>query len=152
MTLHTRYKCSSFCSFFKGEKFIQSYLDNVLEQNLFNQIEFIFLDCASPENEKDYILPLTEKFENIKYFKLNKDPGLYAGWNEAVKLCTAPIIGNWNIDDKKSINSFEILLKAFEREPELDIVYGLTYVSRIANENYRDNNYQEIYLILLFEH
>jgi hypothetical protein len=145
MTSHTKYKCSSFCSFFKGQKFIQSYLDNVLEQNLFNEIEFIFLDCASPENEKDYILPLTEKFENIKYFKLNKDPGLYAGWNEAVKLCTSSIIGNWNIDDKKSINSFEILLKAFERDPEVDIVYGLTYVSRIPNENYRDNNYQEIY-------
>ena len=60
------YKCSSFCSFFKGEKFIQSYLENILEQNLFHEIEFILLDCASPENEKEHILPLTDKFENIK--------------------------------------------------------------------------------------
>lgn len=145
MISDTTYKCSSFCSFFKGEKFIQSYLENILEQNLFHEIEFILLDCASPENEKEYILPLTDKFENIKYFKLNKDPGLYACWNKAVKLCSSQIIGNWNIDDRKSINSFEILLKAFERDPELDIAYGLTYVSHIANENYRDNNYKQIY-------
>jgi GT2 family glycosyltransferase len=144
-TMNVNYKCSSFCSFYKGQKFIQSYLENVLEQNLFKDIEFIFLDCASPENEKEYILPLTDKFKNIKYFKLDKDPGLYSGWNEAIKLCNAPIIGNWNIDDRKSTNSFEILLKAFERDSQLDLVYGFTYISRKDNERYIDNEYKEIY-------
>lgn len=139
------YKCSSFCSFYKGEKFIQGYINDVLKQRMFNDIEFIFLDCASPENEKKYIIPLTEKYENIKYIKFESDPGLYAAWNIAVSLCSSNIIGNWNIDDRKSVYGFEPLIKAFDKDPELDIVYGFTYVSKIANEQYEDNSYELIY-------
>lgn len=143
-----QYLCSSFCSFYKGEQFIKGYIDNMLQQNIFKDIEFIFLDCNSPENEKEYILPVAEKYSNVKYHKLDSDPGLYAGWNEAVKLCSSSIIGNWNIDDRKSYNSFDILLRAFGRDPELDLVYGITYMSYKANEKYEDNNYTEIYAAL----
>jgi hypothetical protein len=140
-----KYKCSSFCSFYKGEKFIQGYLEDVLKQSIFDELEFIFLDCNSPENEKKYIIPLTKQYSNIKYYKLDSDPGLYSGWNTAIKLCSSDIIGNWNIDDKKSIYGFEPLIKAFEKDESLDIVYGFTYISRIANEKYEHNSYEEIY-------
>jgi glycosyltransferase involved in cell wall biosynthesis len=139
------YKCSCFCSYLKGQKFIESYLENVLEQNAFKDIEFVFLDCDSPENEKKFILPLTKQYENIKYYKLDKDPGLYAAWNHAVKLCSSDIIGNWNIDDRKNREGLKILLHQFDKDPELDVAYGLTYVSHIANEKYLDNAYNEIY-------
>jgi len=139
------YKCSIFCSFYKGEKFIEGYLEDVLKQTIFNDIEFVFLDCDSPENEKEYILPLIKKYDNILYHKLEKDPGLYQAWNIAIKLCSSPIIGNWNIDDRKSINSIDILLKRFDKKPSLDVSYGITYVSRIANEAYEDNEYNAVY-------
>lgn len=139
------YKCSIFCSFFKGQQFIDKYIEDMLKQSIFANIEFIFLDCNSPENEKYSILPLTEQYSNIKYYKLEQDPGLYAAWNRAVKLCSSDIIGNWNIDDRKNTHSLEILLKAFERQPELDLVYGLTYISTIANERYEDNSYEHFY-------
>jgi hypothetical protein len=139
------YKCSSFCSFYKGEKYIEGYMKDVIKQTIFKDIEFIFLDCNSPENEKDFILPYVSKYENIKYYKLDQDPGLYPAWNEAIELCSSPIIGNWNIDDRKCLNSFEILLKAFDRDPLLDVAYGWTYVTTIANETYEDNSYNMIY-------
>ena len=140
------YKISSFCSFFKAEKYIKGYIEDVLNQSIFKDIQFIFLNCNSPENEEQYILPLTKKFNNIKYYKLDKDPGLYAAWNYAIKnLCSADIIGNWNADDRKPSNSFEILYKEFERNPYLDIVYGQTYISKIINEKYIDNDFSETY-------
>jgi hypothetical protein len=49
------FKCSIFCSFYKGEKFIEGYLNDMLKQSVFDNTEFIFLDCSSTENEKDYI-------------------------------------------------------------------------------------------------
>jgi glycosyltransferase involved in cell wall biosynthesis len=145
MKFISQYKLSIFCSFYKSEKFIESYLENVLDQSIFSQIEFILLNCNSPENEEKYILPLTQKYNNIKYYKLDQDPGLYAGWNHAIKLCSSDIIGNWNIDDRKNKEGLEILLHQFDKDPELDVVYGLTYVSHIANEKYLDNAYNEIY-------
>lgn len=140
-----KYRCSSFCSFFKGEKFIQGYIQNMLEQSIFNEIEFIFLDCASPENEAQYIKPICQKYENVKYYRLEKDPGLYAGWNIAIKQSSSDIITNWNIDDRKSKNSFEILLNELEKNPDLDMVYGLTFVSNTPNETYELNNKQQLF-------
>jgi hypothetical protein len=138
-------KCSLFCSFYKGQKFIESFIDNILEQTIFKNIEFIFLNCNSPENEEQYILPLTQKYSNIKYYKLDYDPGLYAAWNIATTKCSASIIGNWNVDDRKNKEGLEILLYQFDKDPELDIVYGFTYVSHKANEKYIDNDYNQIY-------
>jgi len=141
----TKYKCSIFCSLYKAQNFLQGYIDNMLQQTVFTETEFIFLDCNSPEHEQDILEPLSYKYNNIIYKKLDYDPGLYAAWNIAVKLCSSSIIGNWNIDDRKNIHSLEILVKAFDKDPELDIAYGLTYVSTVANETYEDNSYDMIY-------
>lgn len=143
--MHKTYRCSLFCSFYKSEQFIKGYIDNLLEQPLFEDIEFIFLDCASPEKEEEYINVYTKIFDNIKYYKLDKDPGLYSGWNIAVQKCSADIIGNWNADDRKNKDGLEIMLKQFEKDSALDIVYGLTYVSNVSNEKYIDNNFSKIY-------
>lgn len=139
------YKCSIFCSFYNGEKFVEGYLKDILKQTVFKDIEFIFLDCASLENEKDFIMPISNQYENIKYHKLNEDPGLYAAWNIAIGMCSAQIIGNWNVDDRKNKEGLEILLNQFDKNQDLDIVYGLTYISTKANEEYKDNNFEKIY-------
>jgi hypothetical protein len=139
------YKCSLFCSFYNGEKFIENYIENMLEQSIFDRMEFIFLNCCSLQNEEKYILPLINRYSNIKYYKLDKDPGLYAGWNEAIKKCSASIVGNWNIDDRKNKDGLEILLHQFDKDSNLDIAYGFTYVSHKANEKYIDNDYNQIY-------
>jgi glycosyltransferase involved in cell wall biosynthesis len=142
------YKCSLFCSYYKGEQFIQGYIKNILEQSIFKDIEFIFLDCNSPQKEYKYIKPLIDDYDNIKYFKLDTDPGLYAAWNRAIKFCSSDIIGNWNIDDRKNKEGLEILIKQFEKNIQLDVAYGITYISRKANEEYIQNSYKEIYPVL----
>ena len=140
-----KYKCSLFCSLYKGERFVEGYIEDIFNQSIFNDIEFIFLDCNSPENEKDFIIPLTKEYSNIKYHRLDSDPGLYAAWNIAVKMCSSDIIGNWNIDDRKNSDGIELLLKKMTTYPDIDIIYGITYVSHIANERYEDNSFQELY-------
>lgn len=139
------YRCSIFCSIYKGKKFIDGYIYDILKQTIFNDIEFILLDCGSPENEQEIIAPISEKYPNIIYSRLDNDPGLYAAWNLAIRQCSSPIIGNWNIDDRKSINSIEILLNRLEKKLEVDVVYGITYISYVANERYGDNEYNHIY-------
>lgn len=139
------YKASSFCSFFKGGAFIEGYLENLFKQTTFGQTEWVFIDCASPDKESRLIQPLCRSFPNIKYVRLDTDPGLYGGWNVAIKHCTAPIVTNWNIDDRKSHNGNELLLKMFDRHIDLDITYGLTYISTIANEKYEENDFTKVY-------
>lgn len=140
-----QYKCSIFCPLYKGEKFVNGYIKDMLRQTVFNETEFIFLDCNSPENERDILIPLSNEYNNIVYKRLDDDPGIYAAWNIAVKMCSSSIIGNWNIDDRKHSQSLELLLKPFERDSSIDLTYGVTYISTIENEKYEDNNYEQIY-------
>jgi len=140
-----KYKLSSYCSFYNGEKFIEDYINNLLTQSLFKETEFIFLDCDSKQNEKQYIIPLANTYPNIKYYKLDKDPGLYASWNIAIKKCSAPIVTNWNLDDRKNNESLEILFNALKSDESIDLVYGYTFVSNKPNEKYSENSYDTIY-------
>ena len=134
------YSCSCFCSFYKGEKFMEGYVKNMLQQSIFNDVEFIFVNCDSPENEEQYILPLLDKYKNIKYIKLDKDPGLYAAWNIAIKNATTDIITNWNVDDRKPENGLEILLTVMQHDSSIDMVYGSVVMSTIENETYEEND------------
>lgn len=139
------YKCSVFCSFYKGEEFIEGYLLDICQQTIFHDSEFIFIDCASPQNEAKYIIPYVNKYDNIKYFRLDTDPGLYAGWNIAIQNTNSDIITNWNIDDRKPKDGLEILYNTLHEDESIDMVYGLNYISRIANETYEQNPKNEIY-------
>lgn len=139
------YSCSLFCSYYKADKYIDGYIKNMLDQPLFEYIEFIFLDCDSPEEEYKKLSPIIARHDNVKYHRLSKDPGLYAGWNKAVKLCSSDIIGNWNVDDRKNKDGLGVLLAEFDKNPDLDVTYGFTYISRIANEEYTNNSFEEIY-------
>ena len=142
------YICSIFCSFYRGGQFIQGYLENVMEQPLFDQIEWVFMDCASPDNERQFIEPLAERFKNVKYHRLGKDPGLYAGWNLAIQCCSADVVGVWCIDDRKSKEGLGILLKELTTDLSLDVVYGLTYLSTTANEKYEENIHSSMFKCL----
>ena len=139
------YKCSLFCVFVNEDEFIRGYLHNCVNQSIFQDIEFVLLDCNGTGNDSALLLEYGKVFPNIKYHRVDEDPGLYAGWNIAVDLCSAPIIGNWNVDDRKNQEGIEILLKQFEKNADLDVAYGITYVSKKKNENYADNDFTQVY-------
>ena len=124
-----------FCPLFKGEQFTKGYLEDMVGQTIFEKVLFHILDCGSPQNE----FAIIEKFlgySNIHYERLNEDPGLYEAWNICCKKAKTDLVGNWNIDDRKSPWSLEALLRPFLLDKDLDISYGPTLVSSKANESW----------------
>ena len=124
-----------FCPLFKGEKFIGNYLENILEQTIFSEVNFYILDCASPENEYEVIKDYTSKYSNIIYKRLDKGNGVYAAWNICVRWTREKFIGNWNVDDRKTPWSLEVLLDNISAN-HLDLVYGKTLVTQKANDRW----------------
>lgn len=134
-----------FCSYFKASEFIDGYLENMLQQTIFEKVNFYFLDCASPCDSYEKIESLSKNHKNIFLKRLESDPGLYAGWNVCVDWMKEDFIGNWNADDRKSPWSLEVLRDFLLSNDDVDLVYGKTFISRIANEGFFDLRNKEYY-------
>lgn len=97
-------------SVFNGKKYIEEFLRNTVEQVGFEFYELLLIDCASPGGEKLIIDKYMEKFKNIRYIYLEKDPGLYEAWNIGVRESRGRYLSNANLDDRKSAAYYSILL------------------------------------------
>ena len=120
-----------FCSLFKGGKFIEGYMEDILRQSIFKEVTFHILDCNSPDNESEVIQRYLG-YSNIIYERLDEDPGLYPAWNVCVKKATTDLIGNWNVDDRKSPWSLEVMRDCLSLNSDIDLVYGNTIVIRVC--------------------
>ena len=131
------YLATIFCPLYKGEKFIEGYMEDMISQSVFSRVKFHILDCNSPENEYETIERYLG-YENILYERLGEDPGLYEAWNICCKRADTDLVGNWNVDDRKSPWSLEALIQPFLLDQDLDISYGATFISEKANERWEE--------------
>lgn len=127
-------------------------MDNLENQTIFNNIKCIFVHAKFQDDifTNNQIKKFCLKHKNVEYITIEKDPGLYACWNIALKKTQTEFVTNWNIDDRKPNFGLEILYKEISKIPLLDLVYGYTYVSEIPNEKYIENSYEKVYPC--FEH
>lgn len=128
------YKVTSFSVIYKAKDFIQGLIDNILEQEDFEKIEFIFINPNSPDNCKEILEPYLQKYDNFKLIDLKSDPGLYECWNICVKESNSDLITNWNPDDRRTKDSIKSLANSLIVMPNYDLVYGLTLVTDKKNE------------------
>jgi len=124
-----------FCPLYKGEKFIEGYMEDMISQSFFKKVKFYILDCASPQDEYKIIKKYLGH-KNIVYERLDSDPGLYQAWNLCCKKADTELLGNWNVDDRKSPWSLESLIQPFLIDEDLDISYGATFISDKDNEGW----------------
>ena len=94
-------KVSLITSLYKAESFLEGFLEDIINQTIFNECELILLNANSPENEEKMIEPYLKEHDNIIYDKLDEDPGVYAVWNIGVKMSRAPLLTNANVDDRR---------------------------------------------------
>jgi glycosyltransferase involved in cell wall biosynthesis len=132
-------KISIITSVYNGDEFIRPFLEDITNQTIFDKCELIMINANSPGNEEAVIKEYMDKHDNIVYKKLDKDPGIYGTWNEALKLSTGEYITNANLDDRKAIWSLEVHAKELYGNPTIDLVYADSYITNSPNETY-DNN------------
>ena len=135
-------KISFITSVFKGEEFIEGFMDDITKQTIFKEkCELILVNCNSPENEEGVIQKYLELYpDNIKYIKLDNDPGIYAAWNLAIKKSTGDFISNANLDDRHSPDFAEKFAKLLLLEPNIDCVYAENLITMNPNETFEKNS------------
>lgn len=134
-----------FCPLYKGGEFIEGYMEDMVRQTIFPEVNFFILDCASPDNEVEVVNNYA-KHNNITYLRLDKDPGLYAAWNVCINSTQGDFLSNWNVDDRKSPWSLEIMRDSLVLNEDVDLVYGNTIVSKKANEDWANLKSKATYI------
>tara|TARA_R110002020_G_scaffold394715_1_gene604720 strand:+ start:15761 stop:17725 length:1965 start_codon:yes stop_codon:yes gene_type:complete len=132
-------KISIITSVYDGDDFIRPFLDDMVNQTIFDKCELILIDANSPGNEEDTIREYTQLHDNIIYKKLDEDPGIYGTWNEALSMATGEYITNANLDDRKSPQSLERHAKELYAHPEIGLVYADSFITNAPNETFEQN-------------
>ena len=135
-------KISFITSLFKGEEFIEGFMQDITRQTIFKEkCELVLVNCNSPENEEETILKYQKLFpDNIKYIKLDSDPGIYGAWNTAIKQCTGEFISNANLDDRRAVDFAEKFAKLLVLDKDIDCVYAENLLTTSPHETFDKNS------------
>jgi GT2 family glycosyltransferase len=128
-----KYNVAIINSLYRGEKYLNSFLNNLVGQSIFNQCQLIIIDANSPENEQYIIQEYCDNFKNIKYLKIAEKIGIYEAWNLGINYSNTEYITNANVDDLHRYDALELKVEALKNNPKIDVVYSDVYYSFIAN-------------------
>lgn len=116
-------------SLYKGDAYIEGFLENTSSQVGFENYELIILNCDSPGNEEKIILKYCARYANIVYKRLDKDPGLYQAWNLGIQMAKGEFISNANLDDRRSL-AYYVLMLDWMRSNNIDVGASLFWTCR----------------------
>jgi len=129
-------RISLITSVYNADEYIEQLMEDVTRQTIFNdKCEWIILN-ANPQGkdfEEKVILEYIKKYSNIIYKRLENDPGIYAVWNQAIKMATGKYITNVNCDDRRSPNSIEEQASTLFVNEDIDLVYNDSYIVQEQN-------------------
>lgn len=136
-------RLSVIVSLYNAEKFIRGFMDNVMEQDGLDHMQILLLDAQSTDNTAKIIHSYNHP--SLDYVMLRDKLSIYETWNRGVALSNAPLITNWNADDRRKFNSLQTQLSFMENNPEIDVCYGHVAWSYKANEKFDEANIYDLY-------
>lgn len=98
---------------YNGEKYLEQTIQSVLNQT-YKNIEYLIIDGGSTDGTIDII----RKYEShLSYWISEPDKGVYDGMNKGINQTKGEIIGMINSDDWYELNTVELVVKKFIKEP-----------------------------------
>ncbi len=139
-------------SVYDGDFYIKNFLEEISKQTIYSKCQHIIVNANSPGNEEDIIKPFLATHPNVEYYSLDKDPGLYAVWNFAIKNSLSEYIINANLDDRLRYDTYQILLSEISSDSTIDLVYSDAYITQKPNQSFGKHQYDSSYIAPEFSH
>ncbi|HEX2866163.1 MAG TPA: glycosyltransferase [Ignavibacteriales bacterium] len=132
-------KISVIVSSYNAEKDMRNCLTDLVAQTVFDQMEVIVVDAASPENEGAVVKEFQKKYKNITYIRTPERIGVYPAWNIAIKKAKGKFITPFSTNDRLRKDAYEILSRTLDENPGVSMVYGDTYITNNENESFEEH-------------
>ncbi len=103
-------------SSYNNARFVAKKLAEILAQTWFNRAEFLFIETASPERERESFAPFCREHSNCRLITTDERKSLYGAWNLGWRAARAPVVCYSNMDDAMHPRLLEEVGVAMERE------------------------------------
>ena len=110
------FSISVLISTYNSRRYVKKKLEEIVAQTLFSRAEFIFIETASPEKERELITPFCEAYSNCKLIVDDQRKTLYEAWNIGWDAASAPILCYSNMDDCMHPRLLEYVVDAMSRD------------------------------------
>ena len=115
-------KISIILSLYNVEKYLETYFEDSLNQKGIEEIEFSIVHNRPTDKEKEIIESYCDKL-NIIYQEVPLEP-LYTSWNRAILQSTGEYLACWNVDDLRTYDSIERMIKSLDENKDVGFTYG----------------------------
>jgi glycosyltransferase involved in cell wall biosynthesis len=109
------YSISVILSTYNDRCLVDKKLDEIRQQTLFNESEFIFVETGSPGRERELLEPFCNMHRNCRLITRDERKTLYEAWNIGWDAATAPLLCYSNMDDCMHPALLEQVVKAMNR-------------------------------------
>jgi len=123
-------------STYNAEEFIRECLQDLTGQTIRDRMEVIVVDACSLQNEKEIIEEYKQTYSNIKYIRTDHRVGIYVAWNIAIRASSGRYITPFSTNDRLHKNAYKVLSESLEKNPDITLVYGNSYLTGTAHESF----------------
>lgn len=127
-------------TFKQDNGFLDGFLKNITEQTIFDKCELIIVDAASSGDEQQKIEKYQQKYDNIKYIRLEENKKPTPCINIAIKESSGKYLTFAFLDDRKSKTCLQELYEEIKNSNDVHLIYGKIALSNVANETFNENS------------
>ena len=134
------YLITAIISTYKGERFMEGRLTDLLGQSIADRLEILVIDSASPEHEGEVVASFQQRHTNIRYLRTGRRESIYQAWNRGVQVARGTYLTNANTDDRLRRDALERLVARLEQEYGAGVAYADALITSKENETFLDNS------------
>ncbi|MFA5687656.1 MAG: glycosyltransferase [Kiritimatiellales bacterium] len=124
-------------STYSNIRYVEKKFDEILRQTAFQKAEFLFIETASPEKERNRIEPFCKRHKNCRLITFDDRKTLYECWNIGWQAATAPLVCYSNMDDYMHPALLEKVIDAFSQSSSIDVCTPL--IAYQQEDEYRNS-------------